>query len=382
LRRVFALELAQERTPSATKWGISDRHFWGEFIRRWQRLATLKAANDRVSNFIADLGIFPLYSFDPEVLYGSVDGQKFASADPTVKARYSRKYFGTGKGVVAYTLLANHVPLETELIGAHEHESHYVFDICYHNNSDILPTRITGDMHSINKANFAILHWFGLKLAPRFTSLQAQLQHLHCGNDITNYQSYLLQPVGQIDRRVIAAEKDNIDRIIATLGLKELSQSKLVRKLCSLSQHNPTRKAVFGFDKLIRAIYTLEYFRDPQLQRDVHRSQNRIESYHQLRSVIAQVGGKKQLIGHTDLDVAITNQCGRLIANIVIAYNSVVLSALLERYQAAGDKKAILRLRTISPVAWQHIHFLGRYAFRDGRQPIDLNVLLANVVLA
>ena len=50
---------------------------------------------------------------------------------PTIKARYSRKYFGKGKGVVAYTLLANHVPLETELIGANEHESHYVFDICY-----------------------------------------------------------------------------------------------------------------------------------------------------------------------------------------------------------------------------------------------------------
>ena len=78
-----------------------------------------------------------------------------------IKARYSRKYFGKGMGVVAYTLLANHVPLETELIGANEHESHYVFDIWYHNTSAIVPTTITGDMHSVNKANFAILNWFG-----------------------------------------------------------------------------------------------------------------------------------------------------------------------------------------------------------------------------
>jgi hypothetical protein len=70
------------------------------------------------------------------------------------------------------------------------------------------------------------------------------------------------------------------------------------------------------------------------LQRDVHRSQNRVEAYHQLRSAISQVGGKKQLIGRTDLDIAITNQCGRLIANIIIAYNSILLSALLERYRA------------------------------------------------
>lgn len=356
-------------------------HVLEETDRQHIRLATLRAACDRVSNFIAELPIFPLYSFDPEVLYGSVDGQKFASAEPTIKARYSRKYFGKGKGVVAYTLLANHVPLETELIGANEHESHYVFDICYHNTSDIVPTTITGDMHSVNKANFAVLHWFGRKFAPRFTSPQAQLAHLYCASDIAQYDSYLLSPVGQIDRCVIAGGKENIDRIVVTLGLKEMSQSTLIRKLCALPQHNPTRKAVFEFDKLIRSIYTLDYLRDPQLQRDVHRSQNRIEAYHQLRAAIAQVGGKKQLIGATDLDVAITNQCGRLTASVIIAYNSILLSALLERYQAAGDQKAIMQLRKISPVAWQHVHLLGRYLFRGNRQPIDLVALLANVAL-
>jgi TnpA family transposase len=352
-----------------------------ETDRQHIRLATLSDACDRISNFIAGLPIFPLYSFDPEILYGSVDGQKFAAAEPTIKARYSRKYFGKGKGVVAYTLLANHVPLETQLIGANEHESHYVFDICYHNTSDIVPTAITGDMHSINKANFAILHWFGVNFAPRFTSLQAQLPHLYCASDIALYDSCPLSPAGQIDRAVIAAEKANIDRIVATLGLKEMSQSTLVRKLCALPQHNPTRKAVFEFDKLIRGIYTLDYLRDPQLQRDGHRSQNRIEAYHQFRAAIAQVGGKKQLIGTTDLDVAITNQCGRPTANVVIAYNSILLSALLERYQTAGDHKAITLLRKLSPVAWQHVHFLGRYLFRGNRQPIDLAKLLADVAL-
>ena len=115
------------------------------------------------------------------------------------------------------------------------------------------------------------------------------------------------------------------------------------------------------------------------MQRDVHRSQNRIEAYHQLRSAISQVGGKKQLIGTTDLDVAITNQCGRLIANVIIAYNSILLSALLERYKAAADHKAIALLGKISPVAWQHIHFLGRYLFRGNRHPIDVEMLLADV---
>ena len=112
-----------------------------------------------------------------------------------------------------------------------------------------------------------------------------------------------------------------------------MTQSTLIRKLSNYSRQNRTRKAIFEFDKLIRSIYTLRYLCDPQLQRNVHRSQNRIESYHQLRSAIAQVGDKKQLTGKTDIDIQISNQCGRLIANVIIYYNSAILSRLLEKYQ-------------------------------------------------
>jgi hypothetical protein len=100
-----------------------------------------------------------------------------------------------------------------------------------------------------------------------------------------------------------------------------------------------------------------------------------------LRSALAQVSGKKELIGRTDLDVAIGNECGRLVANTVIAYNSMLLSELLNRYQTADDRKALELLKRISPVAWQHIHFLGHYAFRDNQHPIDLEAILAWVTL-
>ena len=349
--------------------------------QQYLRLSTLQASNDRISNFIAGLSIFPYYSFGLEMLYGSVDGQKFEMGTPTIKARYSKKYYRRGKGVVAYSLLANHIPLQSEVIGAHEHESNFVFDICYNNTSNIMPTAITGDMHSINKANFGILYWFGMKLMPRFTHLQTQLKHLYCGYDLTNYEKFLIPPAGQIDHSLIVSEQAHMDQVVATLGLKEMTQSTLIRKLCALPQKNRTRKAIFEFDKLVRSIYTLRYLRDPQIQRDVHRSQNRIESYHQLRAFIAQASGKKELIGRTDLDVAISNQCGRLIANVVIAYNSIMLSMLLDKYKAADNEKIIALLQKISPVAWQHIHFLGHYAFRDNKHIIDLETMLANVTL-
>lgn len=344
------------------------------------RLQTLRKANDLIGEDIAKMPIFPYYTLDMAILYGGVDGQKFEVARPTLKARRSKKYFKKGKGVVAYTLLVNHIPLQTELIGAHEHESYFAFDIWYNNTNSIMPDAITGDMHVINKANFALMDWFGGKLCPRFTNLQTQRKHLYCGDDQAQYNEWLIKPIGKIDRQLIEDEWPNIEPIIRALGLKEISQSILIKKLCTYSTSNRTRKAIFEYDKLVRSIYTLKYLQDRKLQRDVHRSQNRVESYHQLRSAIATAYGKKHLSGRGDREIEISNQCARLIANAIIHYNSAILSKLKLKYEAEGNHKALARLKKISPVAWQHIHFQGHFIF-SGDKIIDLDTIINQVSL-
>jgi hypothetical protein len=49
---------------------------------------------------------------------------------------------------------------------------------------------------------------------------------------------------------------------------------------------------------------------------------------------------------------------------------------LLNRRQTAEKEKFLEMLRKICPVAWQHIHFLGHYLFRNDHQPIDLEAIL------
>ena len=256
-----------------------------------------------------------------------------------------------------------------------------MFDIGYRNTSDIVPTVITGDMHSVNKVNFAILHWFRRRFEPRFTDLEAQLKQLYCADDPALYEKCLVRPIGQIDRHAIVSEKAHIDQIVATLGLKEMTQGTLIRKLCTYTAPNPTRRAIFEFDKLIRSIYTLHYLRDPQLQHNIQRSQNRIESYHQLRSAIAQVGGKKELTGRTDIEIEISNQCARLIANTLIYYNSAILSRLLAKHEASKNTKALAMIKKISPAAWHHVHLNGHYTFRNARPIIDLDRIVAGLDL-
>jgi TnpA family transposase len=350
--------------------------------QQYLRLSTLKEANDIISNAISKLKIFPYYSLDLALIYGSVDGQKFELDTPNIKARYSRKYLREGQGVSAYTMLVNHIPLQCELIGSHEHESYFVFDIWYNNSSEIIPEVITGDMHVINKANFAITKWFGVELKPRFTDFNAQLKNLYCIRDLKKYSNYLIKPVGRVDTQIIVEQKNNIDQLVATLALKDMSQANLIKKLCNLPPENHLRRAVFEYDKLERSIYTLKYMMDPDLQKTIHKSQNRIEAYHQLRAAIAKVGGKKQLYGKTDIDVEISNGCGRLIANAIICYNSIILSELLEKYEQEDNKPELALIKKISPVAWhRHVHFLGQYIFQGEDTTINIKQILKNIGL-
>lgn len=77
----------------------------------------------------------------------------------------------------------------------------------------------------------------------------------------------------------------------------------------------------------------------------------------------------------------ISNQCGRLISNAIVYYNSAILSRLLERLEAEGNARGIEALARVSPVAWQHILLNGHYTFQSSDEVIDLDELVAGLKL-
>jgi hypothetical protein len=87
------------------------------------------------------------------------------------------------------------------------------------------------------------------------------------------------------------------------------------------------------------------------------------------------------LTGRTDIEIEISNQCARLIANAVIFYNSAILSKLLTKFEAAGNAKAVALITQISPAAWRHILLNGHYTFHNGGKMIDLDALVVGLEL-
>jgi TnpA family transposase len=340
------------------------------------RLETLREANDRVSNATSELPIFRHYDLGG-VLHSSSDGQKFETGISTINARYSPKYFGLKKGVVSYSLVANHVPMNAKIIGANDHESHYVFDILYNNTSDIQPEVHSTDTHGTNEVNFAILNVFGYQFAPRYRDIYDKVKEALYGfKHPSQYdEAWMLKPVRKLNPELVVEEWDNIQRIMVSLAMKTTTQHIIVSKLSAFARKNKTRRALWEYDNMLRSLYLLDYIDSPPLRQNVQRALNRVENYHQLRRAVSYANFGR-LRFKTEHEQQIWGECARLITNCIIYYNAMLLSNVLAHKEGVGDAEGAALLKQISPVAWQHINLHGRYEFRNSPELIDFDAIV------
>lgn len=343
--------------------------------RNYLRPETLRSANDAITNAISKLPAFHLYDIREE-MHSSSDGQRIETQHNTFNSRHSPKYFGLHKGVSSITLVANHVPINAKIIGTHEHESHYVFDLLHNNSSDIRPERHSTDTHGTNQVNFIILRAFEYEFAPRYKNFPKKVESIIGFQHPNQYGDALIKPCRRVYDELIIQEWPNIQRILASLAQKDVTQSTIVRKLSSYTRQNSTKRALWELDNLCFTEYVLKYIDDPGLRQGVQKALNRGEAYHRFRRAVSYVNAGKFRV-RTEEEQHIWNECSRLIANAVIYYNTVLLSRVYEQKRELEDDAAIELMHRISPIAWQHINLFGTFEFSQNATKVDIDALVA-----
>lgn len=359
---------------------ISDRSY--DHLRTVQanylRPETLNLGNDAINDATAKLSIFKHYNIQEGLIHASADGQKFESRLETFKTRYSSKYFGTNKGLTSMNLIANHVALNAQIIGANEHESHFILDLLHNNTSEIKPDILSTDTHGVNHVNFALLNLFGYTFAPRYAQFGTVISDLFDVSEGEESKA-TLSLKKPINTTLIVDEWDSIQRIIISLQQKTITQAMLVRKLSGYSQNHPLLKALTEYNRMLKAMYLLDYIDDASLRNYVQRALNRGEAYHQLGRAIAHVNGNR-FQGKSDDEIVLWNECARLLTNAIIYFNSLILSRLLEHFKAEGDDQKLEIIKQVSPVAWHNINLNGTYSFSFEQNLLDLDEIMQSIV--
>lgn len=158
--------------------------------------------------------------------------------------------------------------------------------------------------------------------------------------------------------------------MLLSLILQETKQSIIVKKLSSYKRYGRLKKALWEYNKILSSIHILNLIDNKELRRNIKTARNRTESFHQLQSKIRKVHGGK-FSGRTILENEIWNQSARLVANMSIAYNSLILNDLLKKYPDLKSSTS-----KISPIAWRHINFTGKYTFKEKKNLPDLKEII------
>lgn len=339
------------------------------------RIDTLCAVNDIVSNYVHSLPIFNLWNLLEDKVLADADGQKFSTSDNTIQSRYSKKYLGKGRGISLYTLIANYVAVNAKVIGLNEYEGHSLYDMIYGNKTDIDISLVTGDNHSLNKLNFVALDSIDVTYVPSIKNVREAAGDLYSVKPPDSYTG-LLQPKDQIKIDIIKSQKRNVLRVLLSLIMQENTQSNIIRKLNSHTRYIGLKTALFEYNKIFKSTHVLNLIDDMQLRKAIRTARNRTEAYHQLQGIIRKIStgvfkGKKIVNNRVSAHAA------RLMANCIITYNSILLNFVYEKMVKEGVAQEIIeKFACISPIAWAHLLFTGRYSFKKNSGDIDVEVMV------
>lgn len=350
-------------------------------LQSFIRAETLRNANKIIVDATANLPMFDAYNLKPNLLHSSSDGQKFATRFDTINARHSSKYFGVVKGIALKTLVINGLPVNLKVFGANDHESYYVLDLIYNNQTKLDPKIHSTDTHGTNRVNFAILDMFGYQFAPRYRNFREEAMKLVGFEKPSQYpEKYLIRPCRKINEQVFINQWDMFQRIIASLALRTTTQSTIIKKLSSYRRINNVLLAFIEYNDVIKSIFMLDYVHVVSFKEDIHTVLNRGEGYHRLRKNISYAhDGKFQV--YSQAEQIVWSECTRLIANAIIYYNTYLLSQLLEKYTREGDNMTIEVIKNVSPIAWLHINLHGIYKFRNADLDIDWKSIFKDINL-
>ena len=174
------------------------------------------------------------------------------------------------------------------------------------------------------------------------------------------------------------SEEDNIKHIIASLLVGETSQSNIVTKLSNTDFKSKTKLALWEMNTALMTEYLLDYIGHNALRHSVHGALNRGEAYHQLRRHIAKVNGGI-FRGSSEKEITVWNECARLLSNAVIYYNAVMLTRLFQKSESLSNVELCKLIKRMSPVAWTHVNFYGKYEFLSSEESIDIDKMLGKI---
>jgi TnpA family transposase len=317
---------------------------------------TMKLAQSTLVNFHNQLHLPFLWG---DGTTSSSDGMRVPIGVSALNAEYNPHY-GMGRGTTFYRFTSDQFSsFYTKVINTNARDAIHVIDGLLHHDTNLNIEEHYTDTLGYTDQVFGLTHLLGFRFAPRLRDISdAKLYVIGKPSDYPKIQNHLK---GIINKKVIQNNYDDVLRLAYSIRKGKVSGEIIMSKLGSYTRQNKVAIALREMGYIEKTIFLLDCIYDEHLQRRMQKGLNKGESTNALARALF-FGKRGELKERAIKDQLQQATALNLLINAIVIWNTVYLSKAINFLEKTGELKRDL-LPYVSPLAWEHINFLGEYTF-------------------
>jgi TnpA family transposase len=311
----------------------------------------------------------PMAAWFGEGWRASADGQHFYLGGPGESGGTVNAHYGRDPIIKIYTTITDrYAPLHQTVIAGTAGEAIHALDGILGHESSAEISALHVDGGGVSDIVFSVMHLLGLNFEPRIPRLSDR--KLYAFEPRARY-GRLAPLFGQrLDENLIRSHWDDIHQVVTAMRNKVVTPSLILKKLSAYKQQNSLAAAMREVGRIERTLFTLRWFEDPELRKQVTAELNKGESRNTLARAVAfhRLGRfRDRGTENQQIRAAAVN----LVTAAIILFNCRYLGRAVERLGSSAGTDIGASCSQISPLGWDHINLTGDYIFSDNAQLDD-----------
>lgn len=287
----------------------------------------------------------------------------------------SNPHYGTGKGATMYRFVSDQFSaFYTKVINTNVRDAVHVIDGLLYHETDLNIQEHYTDTAGYTDQVFGLTHLLGFRFDPRIRDI-SDLK-LYCMKKSSGYPKIDTILTGRINTKIIHENFEDVLRLAHSIGEGKVTASLIMGKIGSYARQNALATTLREVGRIEKTIFILDYISNESLRRQIQRGLNKGEAMNALARAI--FFGKCGELRERELQDQLQRASAlNILINAISIWNTAYLQKAINYLKQNNEIINEGLIKHISPLAWEHINFLGDYNFEmpNNLEPDELRPL-------
>ena len=248
----------------------------------------------------------------------------------------------------------------TKVINTNVRDAVHVIDGLLYHETDLNIQEHYTDTAGYTDQVFGLTHLLGFRFAPRIRDI-SDLK-LYCMEKSSGYSKIDTILTGRINTKIIHENFEDVLRLAHSIGEGKVTASLIMGKIGSYARQNALATTLREIGRIEKTVFILDYISNENLRRQIQRGLNKGEAMNALARAI--FFGKRGELRERELQDQLQRASAlNILINAISIWNTTYLQKAINYLKRNNEVIDESLIKHISPLAWEHINFLGDYNF-------------------